>query len=192
MLYYGQSAWCRGTEATFPKCDAWVNYHLIILSSLLWECPQLGAFQIWRCMQGQVFSEVENLTNISSASDQTKFQGRRKKPFLRQHCLQHVKDWYSIDLSSSKINSLNYNYDFFPPTNIILQGFSFLNFVRWVVAWSSTRGLAKFYFSTTCDLGSYVIIHMRWINHECKHMYRSQVIDTQLLRCPRPLILGLS
>jgi len=105
----------HGGGATFPKCDAWVNYHLIILSSLLWECPQLWAFQIWRCMQGQVVS----LTNISSASDQTKFQGRRKKPFLRQHRLQHVKDWHSIDLSSSKTtqknNSLNFNYGFFPP-----------------------------------------------------------------------------
>jgi hypothetical protein len=119
MLYYGQSAWWRGRGATFPKRDARVNYHLIILSSLLWECPQLWAFQIWRWMQGQVFSHVENLTYISSVSDQTKFQGRRKKPFPQQHHLQHVKDWHSIDLSSSKtthkINSLNFNYDFFPP-----------------------------------------------------------------------------
>ncbi len=125
MLYDGQSAWWRGRGATFPKCSARVNYHLIILSSLLWECPQLWAFQIWRCMQGQVFSHVENLTDISSASDQTKFQGRRKKPFLRQRRLQHVKYWHSIDLSSSKtnhkINSLNFNHDFSPaPTNIIV------------------------------------------------------------------------
>jgi hypothetical protein len=76
-------------------------------------------------MQGQVFSHVENLTDISSASDQTKFQGRRKMPFPRQHRLQHVKDWHSIDLSSSKtthkINSLNFNYDFFPRTKIIMN-----------------------------------------------------------------------
>jgi hypothetical protein len=148
MLYYGQSAWWGARGATFPKCDAGVNYHLIILSSLLWECPQLWAFQIWRCMQGQVFSNVKNLTDISSASDQTKFQGRRKKPFLCQHRLQHVKDWHCIDLSSSKTNSQNqlteFQLWFFPPpTNIILQGFSFVNFVRWVVAWSSTRGLGQ-------------------------------------------------
>jgi len=143
MLYYGQSAWWRGGGATFPKCDAGVNYHLIILSSLLWECCQLWAFQIWRCMQGQVFSNVENLTNISSASDQTKFQGRRKKPFLRQHRLQHVKDWHSIDLIAAK------------------QLTKSTHWISIIVFFPHKYHPPGFFFFQFCKVGGCVIIHKR-------------------------------